>query len=343
MASSIFPGFNNNSTLAVAHGGTPYITVYRFNDVTGYGTKYTDPTSFPIPSGALASSVRFINNTSNPAQSIVVGVHNVSETLIGYRFNVTTGFGTTKYSVAPSTTYVYSMTAGVSGSVIAAGLLSSPYLVAYPWNVGFGTKYANPPADAFGYALDTGPSGLDFNPDGTVLLAQSSGWPYLHAYAWSSGFGSKYADPTTQSFANGHVKFHPSGNFFVVGYNSNVYNWSSGYGTKYADPTGKPNLGKGAAWNPAGTVIAFSDSFSSGKLVAYDWSSGFGTKYTDATGLPATNFTSAFAWNPTGTALSVGVGSSPYVITYSWYNGFQKRYTSPSTLPGGNVEDIAFL
>ena len=42
MASSILPGFNNNSALAVGHSNSPYVTVYKFNDVTGFGVKYAD-------------------------------------------------------------------------------------------------------------------------------------------------------------------------------------------------------------------------------------------------------------------------------------------------------------
>lgn len=338
MASSILPGFNNNSTLAVAHDGSPYVTVYKFNDVTGFGTKYADAPDFPIPAGAVAQSVDFINNTSNPALSIIAGTNSVSNSLVGYRFSTSTGFGTKYTSSAPGT-YVYS-TAGIpNGSVVAAGILSSPYILAVPWNVGFGTKYADPATLPIGLVYS-----VEFNPSGTVLLIQDGEYPYLHAYAWSSGFGTKYADPTAtvSSSYDGLVKWHPSGNFFVSGSMGNVYNWSSGFGTKYADPTGKPSLPKGADWNPAGTIIAFSDDFSN-KLVAYDWSSGFGTKYADGTDFPSMTVTEAFAWNPTGTAITIGITTSPYIYAYSWFNGFSRRYSNPSTLPGGKVNDVAFL
>ena len=339
MASSILPGFNNNSTLAVAHDGSPYVTVYKFNDVTGFGTKYTDPTSFPIPAGARAESVDFINNASNPAQSIVVGLATATDSLVGYRFNTTTGFGATKYLSNAANTYVYSTAGKSDGSVVAAGILSSPYIVAVPWNVGFGTKYSDPATNPGGIAY-----GVTFNPAGTVLLMQGSGYPYLHAYAWSSGFGTKYADLTSgiSSSYSGNVKFHPNGDAFVSGSSGNVYAWSSGFGTKYATPTGAPGLSYGAEWNPAGTVIAFSDNLYN-KLIAYDWSSGFGTKYADGTNVPSGFFTNAFAWNPTGTAMAVGTSSSPYVYVFSWYNGFQVRYSNPNTLPTGTVNAVAFL
>jgi hypothetical protein len=339
MASSIFPGFNNNSTLAVAHDGSPYVTVYKFNDVTGFGTKYTNPASFPTPGGAAANSVDFINNASNPAQSIIVGLATGTDSLVGYRFNTTDGFGATKYTSNAAGTYTYSTASKSDGSVVAAGTLSSPYIVAVPWNVGFGTKYSDPATTPGGVGYS-----VTFNPAGTVLLAQSSGYPYLHAYAWSSGFGSKYADPTSgiSSSYSGHVKFHPTGNFFVSGSSGNAYDWSSGFGTKYATPTGAPGLSSGAEWNPAGTIIAFSDDFAN-KLIAYDWSSGFGTKYADGLDFPSVTFSKAFAWNPTGTAIAVGALGSPYIYTYSWYNGFQKRYSNPSTLPTGAVNDVAFL
>lgn len=342
MDSSILPGFNNNSTLAVAHDNSPYATIYNFNDVTGYGTKYANSASLISAgnSGSYsATSIRFINNTSNPAQSIVIGLKNGANSLIGYRFSTSTGFGATSYSSNAANTYVYSIAAKSDGSVVAAGTLSSPYVVAVPWDVGFGTKYSNPATTPGGVGY-----GVDFNPTGTVLLVQSSGYAYLHAYAWSSGFATKYADPATVTSSYfGKVKFNPSGDALVSMPSGAVYAWSSGFGTKYTAPAGLSGTSLvGAGWNPAGNVIVFTDELAN-KLIAYAWSTGFGTKYADTVNFPSDFFTDALAWNPTGTAISVGVMGSPYIYTYSWYNGFQKLYNNPGTLPTGAVNDIAFL
>ena len=79
--------------------------------------------------------------------------------------------------------------------------------------------------------------------------------PYISVYPWSSGFGTKYADPATLPAGNsyGGVAFSPSGNDIAVGHDTtpfiSVYPWSAGFGTKYADPATLPTgTGVGVAW-----------------------------------------------------------------------------------------------
>ena len=74
---------------------------------------------------------------------------------------------------------------------IAVAHSTSPYISAYPWSSGFGTKYANPAT------LPTGSGyGVAFSPDGATIAFAYSASPYISAYPWSSGFGTKYADPS---------------------------------------------------------------------------------------------------------------------------------------------------
>jgi Flp pilus assembly protein TadG len=79
-----------------------------------------------------------------------------------------------------------------AGNVIVVGHALTPFVTAYPWSAGFGTKYANP--------ATLPPSNVNdaaFIADGTVLALAHDNTPYISAYAWSSGFGTKYADPAT--------------------------------------------------------------------------------------------------------------------------------------------------
>ena len=106
-------------------------------------------------------------------------------------------------------------------------------------------------------------------------------------YEWDSGFGSKYADPSTGIPGGGqHVGFSPDGNYFAVGHGNSpfvaVYPWSSdGFGTKYANPS--PSLSstcRAAAWNPNNDVIVVDlapAAYSCICLVVL-W---FGSKYSD--------------------------------------------------------------
>jgi hypothetical protein len=80
--------------------------------------------------------------------------------------------------------------------------------------------------------------------------------PYISVYPWSSGFGTKYANPATLPAGTGYaVTFSPDGANIAVAHISSpfisVYPWSSGFGTKYADPATLPTGGGvGVAFNP---------------------------------------------------------------------------------------------
>lgn len=76
------------------------------------------------------------------------------------------------------------------------------------------------------------------------------------AYPWSSsGFGTKYANPTTLPTGTGFgVAFSPDGSAIAIAHTASpfvsAYPWSgSGFGTKYANPTTLPTgAGYGVAF-----------------------------------------------------------------------------------------------
>ena len=78
--------------------------------------------------------------------------------------------------------------------------------------------------------------------------------PYISTYPWSSGFGTKYADPAVLPTGNGrNVIFNPAGTVIAVAHDTTpyilTYPWSSGFGTKYADPAVLPTgVGYGVAF-----------------------------------------------------------------------------------------------
>jgi hypothetical protein len=77
-------------------------------------------------------------------------------------------------------------------SVIAIAHTTTPFVSAYPWSGGFGTKYANPST------LPTGTGrGVSFNPVDTAIAVAHPTTPYISTYPWSAGFGTKYANPST--------------------------------------------------------------------------------------------------------------------------------------------------
>ena len=75
---------------------------------------------------------------------------------------------------------------------------------------------------------------------------QHHGSPYVTAFAWSSsGFGSKYSNPSTlmPGTARG-LGFSSDGNDIFIAHSSSpyisAYPWSSGWGTKYGNPSTLP-------------------------------------------------------------------------------------------------------
>lgn len=83
----------DGSAVALAHDGTPglirNITVYKWNNTTGFGTKYSDPTGATISN--FGGAVAF----STTGKSIILGTQNASLTRIfAWSWDNINGFGT---------------------------------------------------------------------------------------------------------------------------------------------------------------------------------------------------------------------------------------------------------
>jgi hypothetical protein len=92
--------------------------------------------------------------------------------------------------------------------------------------------------------------------ESTAIAVAHANVPYISAYPWSNGFGSKYANPATLPPSTGYgTAFSPSGAHIAVVHwgaiSISAYPWSNGFGTKYADPaTLPPSIGCGVAFSP---------------------------------------------------------------------------------------------
>ena len=212
---SLFTGANASVTgiqwspsgadIAISHNGAPGISVYPWDPVTGFGTKYADPVPTTIafnvvwhPSGN-AIAVSHIGGISVDSEFVQVWPW-TSGTGFGTKYTAPTGVpgnqhGPTGYSVAwsPAGTEIVLGTGGFSdGSTV-------PRIHAWAWTnaTGFGTKYANP-VTPLG---NTNPGGIHFTKgpgDPTLIIGLQNISPWVATYAWSSsGFGVKLADPAT--------------------------------------------------------------------------------------------------------------------------------------------------
>ena len=254
------------------------------------------------------------------------GVASVTDNFIAVTSNNTpyifvypwsSGFGTKASDPATKPGGIsHSPTFNSAASVIAMGNDSSMPIVAYPWSGGaFGTKVSDPasppPADA-GYGYNS----CTFSPTGAdIAIAGESGSPFVYVYPYSSGFGSKYADPaTTPNYGNG-VTFSPSGSTIVTvdALTPYIDAWpfthGSGFGSKYSNPASLPLAGGQPAFNPAGTVVV--SSIASSSTAAYAWSSGFGSRYSDP-GSPPAGTQNWVTFSPSGGHVAYATTTSPY-------------------------------
>ena len=171
--------------------------------------------------------------------------------------------------------------------------------------------------------------------------------PFITAWDWSSGFGSKYANPGTLPASAGRsTSFRLTGVDVAIGFAAGpyltVYPFSSGFGTKYANPSPAPTIGYGVPFRPQGDAIVAAHSISP-FVTAWPWSSGFGTKYANPATLPAGNARSA-AFDALGDNIVIGHYTSPRITAYPWSSGFGTKYADPGTLPAGTVSrGVAFV
>lgn len=119
---------------------------------------------------------------------------------------------------------------------------ASPYMAAYPWSSGFGTKYADPAT-----LIGSRQNSAAFTSDSSTLFVTSSFTPFIHAYPFTTGagggFGTKYSNPSVlpSNVCRG-VQVTTDDAAVVMADNGGVrcaaYAWTgSGFGAKFSNPS----------------------------------------------------------------------------------------------------------
>ena len=336
----------NDVHLAVAHGSSPYITVYPFDN--GFGTKISDPSTLPAGNGqavAFSPNKKYIAVTHS--SSPYVSVYNWSNNGFGAKVSdPSPALGTTPQEVRWSP----------DGNVIAFGVNNGNGVFAfYAWTgSGFGSKYTNPSQSDINecYAIRWTPSG-DY-----VLVGGSkpsgSAKP-VAAYVWdnSSGFGTKYQPGTGPTDRVTCINFHPDGDYVVVAQAGasifcRTYPWTDSgdrFGNNISAPSDKwDDDAEQAQWTYAGNDVAFGGA-GSPYVAVWPWSSGsYGTKYSNPSSLPS-GFVYGLGIALDDSAVVVGstFGDKLQGYPFSSGTGLGTKYSNPSTLPAGNSRKVDFL
>jgi hypothetical protein len=185
-----------------------------------------------------------------------------------------------------------------TGTQIAIAATSSPFIYAWPFSAGFGTRYSNPSSALAGQG-----QGVTFTPDDANIIISHGTTPFITAYTWGG----------------------------------------SGFGTKYSDPATLPNsTGRGVSVSPDGAdIVSVNVSTGTNRMSAYPWSSGFGTRYADPATLLAGN-PEAVKFSRSGKSVGVSHATSPFVSVYPWASGFGTKYADPATAIPANSQGLDF-
>jgi len=276
--------------LSVSFDFSPYFRTYTFNDAIGFGTAYSNPSSLPAGGNTVGIDLQVDD-------SLIFLAHATSPYITGYPFGTSSGYGT---KLANPATLIGSAGLGITffNETVFVSSSATPFLHAYQFSMSqqaYGTKYADPVTlpTYGGYFAKVHPSG------NAVATGYLSG---AYTYAWSktSGFGTKYAQPSGNPYAYA-LDFSSTGNTVIMAGGSspfiNAYPFTiaGGYGSKFSNPSTLPT-GDVPYYNS----VAFSHnaqaaavlSTSSPYVYAYAFSeaTGFGSKYIDPLGLLATGY-----------------------------------------------------
>ncbi len=327
----------DKDVVAIAHSGSPYISVYEWDG--GFGAKYSDPsTAHP---GSYAWGVTFTSDNS----IIIVGSGN-SPYINAWNWDNNTGFGSKlsnpsslpiapgrKIELNPAETFV-----------AMAGSNEGPQI--YAWSSsGFGTKKSRPSGNS-------NSDGLSWSPSGNHMAVASRNPSRLEVYYIDSSgnFGTQRTVSTSGQCnecawsrtgnAVGAVHFGGDG--------QNAYEWSgtgsnADFGSTYTQPSGQQENAWSMNWNRAGDLVAVGH-VNSPYVHIWPWTdaSGFGTPFSDPSSTP-TGTILGLEFSPDDNYICVAGGGSPYVHAYAVTgSAFGTKVANPSTLPTGFGYGVKF-
>lgn len=343
---------------------TPGVEAYAWDTQTGFGAKYSAPSSPPQSGYSMLGAAA---SPTGSAVAVAGGFNNgstLTPRLYGYQWTNASGFGTayTEPGTYPSNTFYNDMAWSPQNNAVAIASNSgvtggSGRVYAYLWDpvTGWSTRF-----NTTSLGSNTSGQSVCFSTSGDAVIMGYIGG--LAAYPWSTstGFGTRYTNPTgvSSAYYNG-VAFNAAGTAFVGAHSGNTpwidawaWNDGTGFGTKYSNPASPPT-----GTNPSGNAVVFTpnddavimgvSASTSPYIAAWAWNNttGFGTKYSNpSTALPYSS--DRMAMSPDGKAVIVTrTSTSPYVTAYAWdsASGFGTKYANPTVAPTATIRSVTFV
>jgi WD40 repeat protein len=309
---------------AIAHGSSPYMTVYGQDGDTSI--KLTDPSTLPSNTGNGSAW----NNDS----SLLAIAHRHSPYVSVYSRSVDTLTKISNPSTLP-TGEGYAVAFSADGSFLAVAHSTSPYLTVYTVSGSTLTKISNPSTLPTGSGL-----GLSWSPDGGFLAVTHSNSPFMTVYSVSGSTLTKISDPSTLTgnYLSYEPAWSPDGSMLAVAHFSSpyvtIYSLSGTTLTKLSNPSTLPSGEcQSVAWSPDGGFLAVGSNVYP-RLDVYTVSGSTFTRISNPSTLP-TGTGNGVSWSPDGDYLSVAEASSPYALIYSLSGTTLTKLANPASLPAG--------
>lgn len=323
--------------LAVAHTGSPYVTIYAVDGDTR--TKITDPSSLPSAQGrgaAFSPDGTYLAVTSSSPTYLAIYKRS------GDVFTkLTGGDGPDVQPEGDSWVADWSP----DGTYLAIGHGGSSYISVYKRSGDTFTRLARPAT------LPTAVvSGVRWSPSGDHLAVADAGSSLLRLYKRT---GDALAQVDTESAGSNPlgIGWSPSGTYVTCSsYTSpDWYAWSLS-GDTLTPITGLPVLagnGQDTDWDPTETYVAVAH-YTTPFMSVFKRSGTTFTKISDPASLPSGAIGNAtgggIRWSPDGLHVSKGSSTTPYLETWSFDSGTDTltKLSNPATLPAGSGGGVSY-
>jgi 6-phosphogluconolactonase (cycloisomerase 2 family) len=311
--------------LAVAHGTSPFVTIYD-QEIDTF-TKLANPAALPTGN---SNGVAFSSDDTYMAVA-----HSTSPFITIYKRD-----GDTFTKLADPSTLPTDTGRGVAFSsddtYMAVAHFTSPFITIYKRDGDTFTKLANPSTLPTGLGLD-----VAFSSDNTYMAVGHVTSPFITIYKRDGDTFTKLADPSTLPTGNSNgVAFSSDDTYMAVAHDTSpfvtIYKRDGDTFTKLANPSTLPtDSGRGVAFSSDNTYMAVAHS-TSPFITIYKRDGDTFTKLANPSTLP-TGTGRGVAFSSDNTYMAVGHDTSPFVTIYKRDGDTFTKLANPSTLPTGNA------